>query len=96
MLAQARAESSGYLIPTNRAVSDSAAVLDSSNPGYYLRFLVQLRADRAAWRKFSGVYDKGLQGLLVAFREAKPYMPTAIVNQRYVSTVALVSYGSNR
>ncbi|MGB1203311.1 MAG: TetR/AcrR family transcriptional regulator, partial [Alloalcanivorax venustensis] len=28
-------------------------------PGYYMRFLAQLRVNRSAWRQFSGLHDRG-------------------------------------
>ncbi|MBU2874658.1 TetR/AcrR family transcriptional regulator [Marinobacter salexigens] len=94
MLAKAQAESSGHLISSEQVVRClllplAHYLLDRRSPGYYLRFLVQLRADRAAWRKFSGVHDKGLRRCLSALRDAKPYLPTAIVNQRYANAVSL-------
>jgi AcrR family transcriptional regulator len=54
-------------------------------PGYYMRFLVQLRVDRSAWRQFSGLHDQGLNESIKAMREAKPYLPTSILDQRFVS-----------
>ena len=49
-----------------------------------MRFLVQLRVDRSAWRQFSGLHDRGLNESIKAMREAKPYMPTSILDQRFV------------
>lgn len=94
MLAQARAESTSQLVSTEQVMRSllmplAHYVLDSNEPGYYLRFLVQLRTDRTAWRKFSGIYDRGLVDCLSALRDAKPYLPIGIVNQRYMHALTV-------
>lgn len=60
-------------------------VLDDNEPGYYMRFLAQLRVDRAAWRRFSGLHDVSMNACLSEMRQAKPYMPVSILNQRFLS-----------
>lgn len=59
-------------------------VLDSNEPGHYMRFLAQLRVDRAAWRRFSGLYDAGLVECIREMRRAKPNIPVSILNQRFL------------
>lgn len=54
-------------------------------PGYYMRFLAQLRVNRSAWRQFSGLHDRGLNECVKALREAKPNLPTSILDHRFVS-----------
>lgn len=60
-------------------------VLDDNEPGYYMRFLASLRSDRRAWRRFVGLHDGALNECLREMHRAKPYMPTSILDQRFVS-----------
>lgn len=62
-------------------------LLDDDKPGYYLRFLLQLRSDRVAWRYFIGQYDEALRACLNITIESKPNMPRRILEQRFVSTM---------
>ena len=59
-------------------------VLDNSEPGYYMRFLLQLRVDRTAWRRVSGLHDLGLMECIREMRRAKPNIPVTILNQRFL------------
>ncbi len=90
MIEQLRAENNGVplsswqiarccILPLAHYLLDA-----EQTPGYYMRFLVQLRVDRSAWRQFSGLHDRGLNESIKAMREAKPYMPTSILDQRFV------------
>ncbi len=91
MLAQLRAENNGaplsaWQIARCCILPLAHYLLDGEQaPGYYMRFLVQLRVDRSAWRQFSGLHDRGLNESLKAMREAKPYLPTSILDHRFVS-----------
>lgn len=91
MIEQVRAENNGVplsswqiarccILPLAHYLLDAG-----QTPGYYMRFLVQLRVDRSAWRQFSGLHDQGLNESIKAMREAKPYLPTSILDQRFVS-----------
>mgnify|MGYP000049165112 CR=1 FL=1 len=91
MIEQLRVESNGVPLSSWQVASCCILPLahylldEEQSPGYYMRFLAQLRVDRAAWRQFSGLHDRGLNESLKAMREAKPYLPTSILDQRFVS-----------
>ncbi|ASK35671.1 hypothetical protein CEK62_15420 [Alcanivorax sp. N3-2A] len=90
MLAELRSKNNGLPL-SSMVIAETCImplaryVLDNDEPGYYLRFLVQLRMDRNAWRRFNGLHGEGSQNSRKALHEAKPYMPVAILDQRYVS-----------
>ena len=91
MLERIRAENNGVPLSSRQVACCCILplahyLLDTEQaPGYYMRFLVQLRVDRSAWRQFSGLHDRGLNECIKALREAKPYMPTGVLDQRFVS-----------
>ncbi|MEP1896131.1 MAG: helix-turn-helix domain-containing protein [Alloalcanivorax venustensis] len=93
MLDQARAASNGMPLSTEQIsrcclMPLAELLLDgSSPPGHYMRFLIQLRVDRAVWRQFRGLYGLGLEACLAALRNCKPYMPVQIVDQRFISVM---------
>jgi len=93
MLEEARQASGGIPLSTERisrcCLMPLAELLfdGSSPPGHYMRFLIQLRGDRAVWRQFRGRYGLGLEACLAALRHSKPYMPASIVEQRFVGVM---------
>jgi AcrR family transcriptional regulator len=91
MLAAAREESSGGLLSAEQISRCSMVplaefVLGDDEPGHCMRFLAQLRNDREARRKFGGRYDSGLRECLRALQEAMPYLPSGILERRFVGT----------
>ncbi|GAA5128391.1 TetR family transcriptional regulator [Alloalcanivorax gelatiniphagus] len=90
MLERARAEAGGAPLSTEQLVRCGLLplaryVLDNESPGFYLRFLVQLHVERAAWLHFNSDYGVGTAQCLEAFFESKPYLPTALIEQRFLS-----------
>lgn len=91
MLAKAREESSGGLLSAEQISRCSMMplaefVLNGDEPGHCMRFLAQLRNDRDARRKFGGRYDSGLRECLRELQEAVPYLPSGVLERRFVST----------
>ncbi|AFT71163.1 TetR family transcriptional regulator [Alloalcanivorax dieselolei B5] len=60
-------------------------LLDDGNRSFYLRFLVQLRMERKLWLYFNNMYGKGMEKCLAALRESRPYIPRAIIEQRFLN-----------
>lgn len=91
MLAAAREESKGGLLSAEQIsrccmMPLAEFVLGEDEPGHCMRFLSQLRNDRDARRKFGGRYDQGLRECLRELQEAVPYLPSSILERRFVST----------
>ena len=90
MLERARAEAGDAPLSTEQLVRCGLMplaryVIDNEAPGFYLRFLVQLHVERAAWLHFNSDYGVGTAQCLDAFYESKSYLPTALIEQRFLS-----------
>lgn len=90
MLERARAEAGDTPLSTEQLVRCGLMplaryVLDNEAPGFYLRFLVQLHVERAAWLHFNSDYGVGTAQCLEAFHESKSYLPRTLIEQRFLS-----------
>ncbi|MGY6534659.1 MAG: TetR/AcrR family transcriptional regulator [Pararhodobacter sp.] len=98
MLAQMHEQAGGAPLGSRQVatalVAPLAAYLRGSQAqSHYLRFLGMLWLDRPMWRKFEGrTQDTGLQMLRNALTETKPYLPGAIVRQRYGLAIQMANF----
>ncbi len=93
MLREMREQNGGELLSMQQVVACCILPLahylldDGEVEGYYIRFLSQMRMDRATWLRFRGLHGTGLNDCLKVIRELKPYLPSAIIDQRFASMI---------
>lgn len=98
MFEEARRQAAGKPLSTEQIMRCGMMPLarylfGTQEPGYYLRFLVQLRMERSTWLHFNEMCGAGMEKCLDALKEAKPYLPKAIVEQRFLSMLFMHTNG---